>query len=80
MNKVPQDASKSSSGLGQKRCFVISPIGDPGSEVREHADDVLAEIIVPAAEEAGYHVPGRTTRPVLAKSPRKCSIGSSMMI
>lgn len=37
-----------------KRCFVISPIGDEGSEIREHADAVLDFIIRPAMEELGY--------------------------
>jgi hypothetical protein len=37
-----------------KRCFVISPIGDEGSEVREHADAVLDFIIRPAMKELGY--------------------------
>jgi hypothetical protein len=37
-----------------KRCFVISPIGDEGSEVREHADAVLDFIIKPAMQELGY--------------------------
>ena len=37
-----------------KRCFLISPIGAEGSEVREHADDVLDFIIKPAMEELGY--------------------------
>jgi hypothetical protein len=37
-----------------KTCFVISPIGEPGTEVREHADDVFDFIIKPAAERAGY--------------------------
>jgi hypothetical protein len=37
-----------------KSCFVISPIGLPGSEIREHADDVFDFIIKPAAEKAGY--------------------------
>ena len=32
----------------EKRCFVISPIGQPESEVREHADAVLDYIIRPA--------------------------------
>jgi hypothetical protein len=31
-----------------KKCFVISPIGDEGSEVREHADTVFEFIIKPA--------------------------------
>jgi hypothetical protein len=34
-----------------KRCFVISPIGPEGSEVREHADDVFDFIIEPAMVE-----------------------------
>lgn len=37
-----------------KRCFLISPIGPEGSEIREHADDVLDFIIKPAMEELGY--------------------------
>jgi hypothetical protein len=37
-----------------KRCFLISPIGEEGSEVREHADDVLDFIIRPALTELGY--------------------------
>jgi hypothetical protein len=36
-----------------KRCFVISPIGDEGSDIREHANDVLDFIINPAMEELG---------------------------
>jgi hypothetical protein len=39
-----------------KTCFVISPIGVPGSDVREHADDVFDFIIKPAVEKAGYNV------------------------
>lgn len=38
----------------QKRCFVISPIGIAGSEVRTHADDVFDYIISPAMGELGY--------------------------
>lgn len=37
-----------------KSCFVISPIGMPGSEQREHADDAFDFIIKPATERAGY--------------------------
>ncbi len=36
-----------------KRCFVISPIGEAGSVVREHSDDVLDFIIKPAMDELG---------------------------
>jgi hypothetical protein len=34
------------------KCFVISPIGQPGSPAREHADDVFECIIKPALKEA----------------------------
>lgn len=34
-----------------RRCFVISPIGDEGSAVRAHADDVLEYIIKPALDK-----------------------------
>jgi hypothetical protein len=37
-----------------KSCFVISPISLPGTEIREHADDVFDFIIKPAVEKAGY--------------------------
>jgi hypothetical protein len=40
----------------KKRCFVISPIGAPGSEVRTHADDVFNYIVKPVLEERGYLV------------------------
>lgn len=40
----------------KKRCFVISPIGAPGSDVRAHADDVFEYIVKPAVEAKGYVV------------------------
>jgi hypothetical protein len=40
---------------GPRKCFVISPIGLEGSEVREHADDVFEFIIQPAMQELGLH-------------------------
>jgi hypothetical protein len=36
-----------------KKCFVISPIGDEGSEIRSHSDDVFEFIIQPAMKELG---------------------------
>ncbi|MEM7354098.1 MAG: hypothetical protein AAF657_25065, partial [Acidobacteriota bacterium] len=36
-----------------KRCFVISPIGAAGSEIRHHADDVFEYIIEPATRVFG---------------------------
>jgi len=40
----------------KKKCFVISPIGQPGDEAREHSDDVFDYIIKPAMEEVGMGV------------------------
>ena len=36
-----------------QRCFVISTIGDEGSEVREHSGDVFDFIIKPVMDELG---------------------------
>jgi hypothetical protein len=38
----------------QKSCFVIAPIGEDGSEVRQRSDWVLESIIRPAVEPLGY--------------------------
>lgn len=37
-----------------KTCFVIAPIGEPGSETRKRSDQVLKHVIEPCAEECGY--------------------------
>jgi hypothetical protein len=37
-----------------KTCFVISPIGNEGTDVRIRADQVLKHIIAPSASECGY--------------------------
>lgn len=37
-----------------KTCFVISPIGEEGSDTRNRADKVLKYIIKPAVERCGY--------------------------
>src|SRR5262249_44919734 len=46
--QVRRAALRSGNGLFMKKCFVISPIGQPGSDVREQADAVLDYIIEPA--------------------------------
>ena len=38
----------------KKHCFVISPIGEPESEIRKRSDQVLKHIISPAMEQCGY--------------------------
>lgn len=40
----------------EKTCFVISPIGKEGTEVRTNADEVLDYIIGPVCEKYGYSV------------------------
>jgi len=42
-----------------RHCFIISPIGQPDSTVRNHADDVYRFIIRPALEEFGI-IPERS--------------------
>ncbi len=42
-----------------KSCFVICPIGDEGSPIREQSDEILEYIIAPAVEECGYEPPVR---------------------
>ena len=41
-------------GDDANRCFVISPIGEQGSETRKRADQVLKHVIKPAVEQRGY--------------------------
>ena len=58
---------------GKPICFVISPIGEPGSEVRKRADQVLKHVLEPAAERCGYEAlrsdkisePGQITNQVI---------------
>jgi hypothetical protein len=38
----------------QKSCFVIAPIGDPGTPVRLRADQVLKHVIAPVVGKLGY--------------------------
>ncbi len=37
-----------------KKCFVIAPIGEEGSEIKERSDKILEHIIKPTVEECGY--------------------------
>ncbi|MCW5797211.1 MAG: hypothetical protein KIT40_01815 [Nitrospira sp.] len=57
----------------ERICFVISPIGEEGTEIRDRADKVFKHIIAPVAKEHGYlaaradHIdkPGTITRQVI---------------
>ncbi len=37
-----------------RKCFVVSPIGNEGSEVRKRADQIFKYIIAPVCEETGF--------------------------
>lgn len=39
-----------------KRCFVISPIGDENSDIRKNSDDLLDLIIIPALEVYNFEI------------------------
>jgi hypothetical protein len=45
--------------MSEKNCFVIAPIGDPGSPTRKRSDQVLKYIIKPSVMECGYSEPLR---------------------
>jgi len=38
----------------KKTCFVISPIGSEGSDIRKRADQILKHVIKPATESCGF--------------------------
>ena len=38
----------------QKKCFVVSPIGDENSDVRKNADQLFNYIIKPVCEKCGF--------------------------
>jgi len=42
--------------MGNKVCFIIGPIGEPGTEMRKHADQVYKHLVKPAAELHGLVV------------------------
>ena len=39
-----------------RKCFVVSPIGNEGSEVRKRADQIFKYIIAPVCEETGLNL------------------------
>ena len=41
-------------GSVMKKCFVVSPIGDAGSDIRKNADQLYQHIIKPVCEKCGF--------------------------
>jgi hypothetical protein len=40
----------------KKTCFLIAPIGEEGSDIRQRSDKILKYVVEPPASEAGYEV------------------------
>ncbi len=40
----------------QKRCFMITPLGEDGSEIRRKAEGVIAAVVKPVVEKFGYEL------------------------
>jgi hypothetical protein len=67
----------------ERLCFVVGPIGDEGSDIRDHADWLLDGIIRPVflADFPEYHVKraDHDARPGLRRSydqrPSECRVG-----
>ena len=38
----------------RRKCFVVSPIGDDGSDIRKNADQLFNHIIKPVCEQCGF--------------------------
>lgn len=41
-------------GIVMRKCFVVSPIGDAGSDIRKNADQLYQHIIKPVCEKCGF--------------------------
>jgi len=54
--KTTHQATQTSTAEWERICFYISPIGEDGSEQRQHADLFLGSIVEPALEEFGLTV------------------------
>ena len=46
--------TKDQNGVFMKRCFVVSPIGDAGTDIRKNADQLYQHIIKPVCEKCGF--------------------------
>ncbi len=54
LSAPPRSASKRRTSARPAQCFVVSPIGKNGSEIRRHANCVLRRIVRPAFKGFGY--------------------------
>jgi len=49
-----EDISEAMDRQSKGTCFVVAPIGEPGSDIRKHSDQVLKHVIKPAVISHGY--------------------------
>lgn len=78
--KTIPPATPASTAEWDRICFYISPIGDDGSEQRQHADLFLGSVVEPALEEFGLTVvradkigkPGMITAQIIEHVLRGC--------
>lgn len=54
--KEEKSFTKERSGIFMKKCFVVSPIGDAGTDIRKNADQLYQHIIRPVCEKCGFIV------------------------
>ena len=49
-----EDLTGEGRGSVMKKCFVVSPIGDAGTDIRKNADQLYQHIIKPVCEKCGF--------------------------
>lgn len=53
INKIGNKSNREEMN-GMRKCFVVSPIGDEGTDVRKNADQLYQHIIKPVCEKCGF--------------------------
>ncbi|HAT90127.1 MAG TPA: nucleoside 2-deoxyribosyltransferase [Roseburia sp.] len=51
---VEKSFTQERNGAFMKKCFVVSPIGDAGTDIRKNADQLYQHIIKPVCEKCGF--------------------------
>ena len=46
--------NNSSEVANKKRCFVVTPVGSPGTDIRKKAEGVISAVISPVLEELEF--------------------------
>lgn len=51
---VEKSFTQERNGAFMKKCFIVSPIGDAGTDIRKNADQLYQHIIKPVCEKCGF--------------------------